>query len=190
MAGGIVAGQPTLYKPEYCEMLIKHMKEGNSFESFGAIVHTCRTTLYNWTREHSEFLYAKNMGKEYSLKFYEDIGKMGAMGQLRRITKETVVRDKAGNVVFDKQGNALYDREYEATTPAQGMWAMLMKNMHDYSDRRVIEGDPEKPIRHTHELASGEKLKEIREATKLLEELGYDDAKIDSMREYKNEQDE
>ena len=27
-------GRPTKYKPEYCEMLIEHMSEGLSFESF------------------------------------------------------------------------------------------------------------------------------------------------------------
>ena len=53
-------GRPTKYKPEYCDLLVSHMTEGFSFESFAAVVDTCKQTIYSWTKQFPEFLDAKN----------------------------------------------------------------------------------------------------------------------------------
>jgi hypothetical protein len=65
-------GQPTLYKPEYCELLIKHMASGRSFESFAATIGTSRKTLYNWRDANEDFLHALEAGRDAHLKFMED----------------------------------------------------------------------------------------------------------------------
>lgn len=51
------------YKPEYCDMLIEHMAEGFSFESFGGKVRCGRTTLYDWVANFPEFAEAKEIGQ-------------------------------------------------------------------------------------------------------------------------------
>lgn len=58
------AGQPTKYKPEFCDLLVQHLSSGYSFESFGAIADVCESTIYNWCDPkhpsyQEEFLEAK-----------------------------------------------------------------------------------------------------------------------------------
>jgi hypothetical protein len=71
------AGRPITFKPEYCEMLIDHMKEGLSFDSFGAKVDMSRQGLYNWLEDHAEFKHAKELGSTYSQLFWEKKGLHG-----------------------------------------------------------------------------------------------------------------
>lgn len=76
-------GQPTKYRPEYCEMLIEHMAKGHSYESFSASVrriypndkerHFSRETVYNWEKDNEEFLYAKKCAFDTRLYELEDI---------------------------------------------------------------------------------------------------------------------
>lgn len=67
--------RPTIYKPEYCEMLLTHMTEGLSFESFAGVIGSSRTVLYDWCKVHPEFLYAKNAGAEAGLLYWERMGR-------------------------------------------------------------------------------------------------------------------
>lgn len=75
-------GRPSGYLPEYCEKLIEHMKEGYSFEAFGAICDASKETMYTWLEKHTEFLDAKKKGESYSRYEWEKIGKLGATGQI------------------------------------------------------------------------------------------------------------
>lgn len=72
-------GRPTIYKAEYCELLIKHMGEGLSFESFAAEINTCRDTLYNWKKEYPDFFDAHKAGLDKNLAFWEKIGRSQAI---------------------------------------------------------------------------------------------------------------
>lgn len=74
-------GQPTTYRPEYCKMLIDHMSNGMSFESFAANIDTHRGVLYQWETVHSEFADAKQKGQEMCLSFWEKMGVVGAAGK-------------------------------------------------------------------------------------------------------------
>lgn len=58
--------RPTLYKPEYCELIIDEMREGASIEEVAAAIGVSKQTLYNWEKTHDEFLYAKKRGEELS----------------------------------------------------------------------------------------------------------------------------
>ena len=62
----ILAGQPTKYKEEYNEKLLKHMARGLTFEAFASRINVERKTLYNWCDKYPEFKRAKDIGVEKS----------------------------------------------------------------------------------------------------------------------------
>lgn len=146
-------GRPTEYDPIFCKRLIDHMKGGNSFESFGAIAGVSRQTLYNWEGVHPDFLDSKKVGLELSLRFFEDLGKAIATGQLRRLKAEWPIMDKENKPVLDPNtGQVLMHREYEPATAGQSTWIFMMKNMHRWRDRVDMnhagqsgDGDSEPP---------------------------------------------
>jgi len=72
-----LGGRPTLYKPEYCQMLITHMSEGLSFESFAGLVSVSRQTIYDWEKANPEFLDAKKLAMEKNRLFWEKVGVQG-----------------------------------------------------------------------------------------------------------------
>lgn len=76
-------GQPTKYKPEYCQKLIDHMAKGLSFESFAAECEVHFDSLYEWVKKNPEFSEAKKVGTAQSLRFWEGVGMAGVMGDLR-----------------------------------------------------------------------------------------------------------
>ncbi len=78
----VTAGQPTKYKPEYCEMLIDHMSQGLSFESFAGKVRVDRDTIYAWVEANPQFSDAKKVGTQLGLLFWEQLGNSGAAGNL------------------------------------------------------------------------------------------------------------
>lgn len=62
---------PKPYKPEYDELLIDHLSQGYSFESFGGVVMVGKTQLYEWVKNHESFSNAKNIGTSASLLWHE-----------------------------------------------------------------------------------------------------------------------
>ena len=60
---GYVFGRPTLYKPEFCQMLINHMSQGLSYETFAGVVGVSKQTLYDWEKKNENFLDAKKIGQ-------------------------------------------------------------------------------------------------------------------------------
>jgi len=56
-------GRPTLYKPEYCEQMIRYMSQGKSYTAFASTIGVTRDCLYKWEAAHPEFLYAKNIAQ-------------------------------------------------------------------------------------------------------------------------------
>lgn len=67
----MAGGRPTKYKPEYCEELIDHMKEGFSLESFAGKIGVCVDSLYAWRDSHPEFSEAIKGGKAASRYWWE-----------------------------------------------------------------------------------------------------------------------
>ena len=173
------AGQPTKFKEEYCEMLIDHMAKGGTFKSFGADIRTPEATLYNWLKQNPKFLESKRIGEVCSAKYYENMGISMALGQIKRIVKETVRLDKSGKPLTDISGNVLYDREYAPATTNATIWVFMMKNMHHWRDNvnvalsGEINGDPIMIRTETIE----EKLQRLSESKKVLKEL--EDGTID-----------
>lgn len=67
-------GRPSKYKPEYCQMLIDHMSQGLSFESFAAVINISRDTLFEWSKEHDDFSYSKKIAFDNCQLFWEKLG--------------------------------------------------------------------------------------------------------------------
>jgi hypothetical protein len=102
-------GRPTKYKKEYCEMLVEHMKQGYSFESFGASpVCVDKVTLYRWVEKHAEFSNAKKRAETECLKFWEKIGIAGALGKIQGFN--------AASFIFNMKNRFFWRDRLEPTT--------------------------------------------------------------------------
>ena len=75
-------GRPSKYKPEYCQMVIDHMKDGSSLASFAAEISMPRQTLYSWMDEHEEFHDACKVAAEKSQAWWEKIANQAASGRI------------------------------------------------------------------------------------------------------------
>ena len=129
----MAGGRPSKYKPEYCEALIQHMENGNSFWSFAANVNTCFDTLSEWCRAHPEFSEAKSIGMSKLLAFDEKIARAGSTGQLKRHSRTVKTTDENGvtkEEIF-----------YDAANFAQTYHIFMVKNRYPrfYRDKIQIE---------------------------------------------------
>ena len=106
------AGRPTLYKPEYCQMLIEHMASGRSYESFPAVIDTCESTIRAWEERHPEFLEAKKIAWNKSLAWWEN----------KMIENLEIFNSKDSTKVFNTTG-----------------WVFTMKNRFKWRDRQPEE---------------------------------------------------
>jgi hypothetical protein len=77
-----VLGRPAKYTDEFCDRLVEHMADGFSFESFGGIISVCKDTLYDWERTHENFSYAKKIGLQKNLLYWEELGKKGIKAEI------------------------------------------------------------------------------------------------------------
>ena len=87
--GRVGEGRPSQYKPGYCDLLIEHMKDGNSYETFAVMIPdktVTERTLYNWEKVHPEFFQAKRRGFLLSKKHWEDLGKVIINGEVKGST--------------------------------------------------------------------------------------------------------
>jgi hypothetical protein len=66
-----MANYNTKYKPEFCDLLVEHLKKGYSFYSFGGDVGASKQTLFTWVEKHPEFSEAKKIGEQLALKYFD-----------------------------------------------------------------------------------------------------------------------
>lgn len=141
-------GRPTKYRPEYCQDIIDHMKAGNSIDSFGAYLGekygrqaaAHRQNVHEWQATYPEFHDAIREARSYSAKFFDDIGRNGIVGNLRRVKSETPILVD-GKVVIGPDGKVVVKREYEPATFGQAVYIFTRKNMHGWKDRTEISGE-------------------------------------------------
>lgn len=72
-------GRPSKFKAEYCQLLIDHMTEGYSFESFAATIDVAESTIYEWANNFPEFSEAKQIAFSKSRLTMERVGFAGEM---------------------------------------------------------------------------------------------------------------
>lgn len=133
-------GRPSLYKPEYCEQLIEHMRGGNSFWTFAAKTGTHFDTLSEWTRKHPDFSEAKKIGMALLLEFDENLGKAGTAGQLERRSRtiRRTIKHKDGRV------ENIEEDVYDATTFSASYHRFMMRNRYRtmYADKLIVDTTP------------------------------------------------
>lgn len=134
-------GQPTKYRPEYCDLLKDHFRQGGSMESFGAKCGNGVSiqTVYNWLEAHPEFLEARKAAEPLRHTFYEEMAKAMATGQLKRLKAERPMLNAQGQPIPDGRGGFLMEREWEPAMPAQAVFIFLTKNMLGWRDKKDIE---------------------------------------------------
>src|SRR5690349_7812689 len=98
-------------------MLVGHMAQGLSYESFGGVVEVSKQTLYDWEKRHEEFRDAKDRGESQSRLFWEKAGING-------LHNETI-KDGDGMTVT---------RSINAT-----VWIFNMKNRFKWRDKTEEE---------------------------------------------------
>jgi len=76
-------GRPTKFKPEYCQKLIDHMKQGFSFASFTAETKVNQDTLYHWLKIYPEFADAYIEADACNRKTLEGVLLGNATGKLK-----------------------------------------------------------------------------------------------------------
>lgn len=75
-------GRPSKYKPEYCEQLIEHMKEGLGYEIFAAVIGVCDDTLREWEKKHPDFSVAKKRGRALQAIWWHKLGRAASAGKV------------------------------------------------------------------------------------------------------------
>ena len=110
---------PIKFEKRYCDMLIEHMRQGLSFESFAGVVVVAKQTLYTWLEKNPSFLDAKKKGEGLSRLWWEKIGTAGMMAQMQ---------SKDGKTIPLKNFNS-------------GIWVFSMKNRFGWKDRVQLSQD-------------------------------------------------
>ena len=100
-------------------MLIDHMGNGFSYESFAGSIGVSKQTIYDWEKSNSEFLDAKEVGIEKSRIFWEKLG-------IDHIVNESESSKELGS--SSKSLNA-------------SVWIFNMKNRFQWRDKQPDETD-------------------------------------------------
>ena len=64
-------GRPSLYRPEYCELVQEEMAKGFSLGGFAGLIGVGRQTIADWTHAHPEFAEAVSAAKTRRLRQWE-----------------------------------------------------------------------------------------------------------------------
>lgn len=84
-----VHGRPTKYREEFDEMLIEHMTNGYSFESFAGVIEVNQDTLHEWSKKHASFSESKKIAFAKCQVFWEKMGINGLMNNPKGATLNT-----------------------------------------------------------------------------------------------------
>lgn len=188
-------GRPTDYRPEYCEHLVEHMKEGGSFPAFAGVVGVSIQTVYDWTENNAEFLEAKKRGEAANLLFFENIALGGITGQMRRLVKKIPMTTKNAKgesipMVDPITKKVLYHEEYAASPFNALGWMFIAQNRFKDQYRNVrniaLSGDGMgSAIKiKSAEPTADEKLREIKEVQEILRTIDHANKLIGSPSEF------
>ena len=74
-------GRPTLYRREMCDRLVDAMAGGLTAEAAAARIGISARSLFNWQKEHPEFLQAIQEGRQRSQLWWEERALAMASGE-------------------------------------------------------------------------------------------------------------
>jgi hypothetical protein len=75
-------GRPTLYRREMCDRLVEAMAKGLTAEAAAARIGISARSLFNWQKEHAEFLQAIQEGRQRSQLWWEERALAMANGEV------------------------------------------------------------------------------------------------------------
>ncbi len=110
--------RPTLYRPEYDQMLIEHMNEGLSFSTFAGVVSVSSQTIYDWCKKYPTFLDAKKVGMVKSKLYWEKLGKDNIVSYTKT----------------EKNGDHMVS---ESRSLNSSVWIFSMRNKYLWHDRQA-----------------------------------------------------
>lgn len=124
------AGRPTKYRKEFCELLIKHMEDGGSFDAFVSTCRADKTQMYRWLDRHPEFRHAKERGELLAYAFWERKGREIMLGELKSSTETFEIVD--GRPVATKAVR-------HPVTGNASAYIFMMKNRYKWRDKVDVE---------------------------------------------------
>lgn len=80
--GVMAEGAPSKYKPEYCQMVIDCMSQGDSLLAFTTKIGIVRSVAYGWAKEFPAFSAALSQAQEASQMWWEKMTKAGSCGKI------------------------------------------------------------------------------------------------------------
>jgi hypothetical protein len=119
-------GRPSLYKPEYCEVVIKLGREGCSPAEIASHFDVDRVTLIDWANANEDFSTALTRAKVHEQAWWEKAGKSG------------MIADKFNAQVWTKSVAARFRDDYterkELTGASGGPVAVSSVDLRGLSD--------------------------------------------------------
>jgi len=107
------------------EMLVAHMREGASFESFAAEVGVSMDSLYEWSKKYPAFSEAKKIGKMLELKWWETVSRGGVTGKIAGYNAATAIFSMKNKFPKLYRDTIKVDAEITIDTAAEKMRATL-----------------------------------------------------------------
>jgi hypothetical protein len=115
-------GRPSLYRKNYCDLVIEACSEGKSLTAFAADIGVSRDTVSEWVAVHEEFSVAVKIAKAKCAAWWEEKGRLmaqtgGGQGQVTAVIfglknmapddwREKIVNEHTG-----KDGGAIETKE-------------------------------------------------------------------------------
>lgn len=69
--------RPTVYKPEYCDLVVDLGRQGKSVVQMACAIDVVRSTLYEWCKDHPEFSDAFTRARQLSQDWWETQAQCG-----------------------------------------------------------------------------------------------------------------
>lgn len=88
------------YSPFYCDLVIDHLKDGKSFNSFASHIGVSVTTLNNWRQKYADFSDACDIAAAGAQEYWERILHSAATGEIKTIEEGKYKNWHAGMVMF------------------------------------------------------------------------------------------
>jgi len=80
----------SLYKPEYCQQIVKFAKQGKNLTAFASSIGVIEARLCDWCKQHPEFEEARAMAKQSLKVYYENFTMAAAAGKIENCKPELV----------------------------------------------------------------------------------------------------